>query len=102
LKKGRYYKKDFEYNKSGIVLKAKGDKLNVFEIEKVDENSAASRAKLKVGDELIKVQQHFTENLTLNEIYNIFHVTKEGRSIRLIIRRDGQLLRTKLTLKSIL
>lgn len=102
LKKGRSFKEGFDYNKSGIIFKAKGEDLKVFEVEKVDTGSAGDKAQLRVGDELVRIQQHYAENLSLNEVYNIFNMTKEGKAVRLVIRRDGRLMKTKVILKSII
>ena len=102
LKKNKRYKNTFEYNKTGLLVKAKGKDLDVFEIEQVDTESAGERAGLKEGDEIIQIQQYLTKDLNLNQIYNILNVAKVGKQIRLTIKRDGRLRKVKMELKSVI
>lgn len=100
LKKNNNYTADFDYNKTGMLIKAKGKDHNQFIIDHIDANSAAADAGLEVGDQLIQIQQYNPDNLTLGQIYEVFNTTKTGKTIRLKIKRKGFLQRVKLVLKS--
>lgn len=100
LKKNSSYTASFDYNKTGMLIKAKGKKHNQFIIDHIDEDSAAAEAGLEVGDQLIQIQQYNPTDLTLGQIYEVFNGTKTGKSIRLKIKRKGSFQRVKLILKS--
>ncbi|HZY79006.1 MAG TPA: aspartyl protease family protein, partial [Cyclobacteriaceae bacterium] len=55
LKKNSQYKKKFYYNMSGLTLKAKGSKLQHFEITDVREKSPAEEAGIKPGDLVLSI-----------------------------------------------
>jgi hypothetical protein len=89
LKRNDAFKKQFHYNLSGITVKAKGAKLNVYEITKVRQKSPGDKAGLLEGDEIISVNGIGAEYLDLN-IVNAYLNRKPGKKIRLEIRREGQ------------
>lgn len=100
LKKNNNYANSFDYNKTGMLIKAKGRNHKQFIIDHIDPNSAASDAGLEVGDQIMQIQQFNPEEMTLGQIYEVFNTTKTGKCIRLKIKRKGLLQRVKLILKS--
>jgi C-terminal processing protease CtpA/Prc len=92
LKKNSQFKKKFHYNLSGIILKAKGSRLNVFEVIDVRKKSVADLAGLLVGDLVVSVNGINTRSLELNAINGFFN-QKPGKKIHLVVDRKGQLMK---------
>jgi hypothetical protein len=97
LKRNGAFKKKFHYNLSGVTIKAKGSRLNVFEIMEVRDRSAADKAGLMAGDVIVTVNGISTGLLDLNLINGFFNL-KPGKKINLIIDRKGQRLRKEFRL----
>ncbi len=92
LKKNSQFKKKFHYNLSGLTVKAKGSRLNVFEITEVRQKSVADRAGVLIGDLLVSINGVNTRTLDLNAINGFFN-RKPGKKINLVVDRKGQQLR---------
>lgn len=101
MKKNKKYKDPFNYNMSGITVKAQGLYLDTFEIVDVRANSSAHKADIKVGDKIIRINNHPTHSLELAEINGIFN-SRQNRTIRLELSRDGQIIRRKFKLAQII
>jgi len=91
LKPGRQFKKDFDYNLSGITVKAIGSSLNVFEIVEVRENSNAEIAGIREGDRLLQVNNVETSTVDLGRVINLLN-DKPKKKLRLQVERDGEKL----------
>jgi PDZ domain/Aspartyl protease len=98
LKKNASFKKNFYYNLSGITLKAKGSKLNVFEVTEVRDQSPSQTSGILPGDLLLRVNGIEVNELDLNSI-NGFLNSKPGRKIKLEISRKGENLKKEIELK---
>lgn len=88
FKKNTYFKKKFYYNLSGIIVKAKGSKLNVFEIREIRPQSVAESAGFLPGDLITLVNGIDTRNLTLDLLNGVLN-SKPGRRVTLEIERNG-------------
>ncbi len=97
LKKNHKFKLPFEYNMSGIVIKAQGLYLNTFEIIDVRENSAAAKADIQQGDKIIRINNHLASDLEMGQINGAFN-SKPNKVIRLELYRNGVLIRRKFKL----
>lgn len=102
LKKNHKFKQDFEYNKSGLTIRAKGRNLTHYIIEKIDANSSADKAGLMVGDQILSIDNIQPKELSLNKIYDIVSVTKVGRTLRFRILRKGKLMTVKMKVYSVI
>jgi hypothetical protein len=99
LKKNNAYKKKFYYNMSGLTLKAKGSRLEHFEITDVREKSPAEIAGIEPGDLVLRINGIPSDQLDLNGM-NAFFNLKPGKRIYLEVNRDGQLLKKEFKLTS--
>ncbi len=97
-RKNKNFNNKFEYNMSGIEIKATGQKLNHFIISLLREDSPATEVDLQLGDEIIAINGHLTTELTFGEI-NSFFRTREGRKIRMELIRDNQKIVRKIRLE---
>jgi hypothetical protein len=92
LKKNHDFKKAFHYNLSGLNLKAKGSRLNVYEVTAVREKSAAYNAGIQIGDIIVTVNGIPAASVELNVLNGLFNF-KPGKKINVIIDRNGQRIR---------
>lgn len=92
LRKNADFKKKFHYNLSGLTVKAKGSRLNVFEVIEVREQSVADLAGVLEGDLIVGLNGLNTRGLTLNYVNGVFNA-KPGKKIHLLVDRNGQILR---------
>lgn len=101
LKKGKDYKKGFEYNMSGIEVKTTGTHLDSFVIQSIRKNSPSERAGLLKEDKILMLNGHSPSALTLNDINSSFR-SKEGRKIKMIIMRGGIKIKKQFRLEKVL
>lgn len=98
VKKGRSFKEDFTYNLSGLSVKAKGSRLNNFEITDVRKNSVGEEAGLKEGDLILSINGMALRYLDLNSLINMLN-SKPKKRIKLRVQRKNELLDFKFRLK---
>ncbi|MEX2235681.1 MAG: aspartyl protease family protein [Cyclobacteriaceae bacterium] len=92
LKKNSAFKKKFHYNLSGLTVKAKGSRLNVFEVTEVRKQSAADVAGVQAGDLIVSINGFNASGLELNSINGFFNF-RPGKKIHLVVDRKGERLR---------
>ncbi len=97
----RAMKEPFEHDMSGMDLRAKGNNFREYFVDRVMDNSPASRAGLVEGDRLMFINNSAAKMLNMTEIYKLLQ-RKEGRSINLIVNRNGSLVFTTLVLKRVI
>ncbi len=98
IKKNSAFKKKFHYNLSGLTIKAKGSRLNVFEVMEVRKKSVADRAGMLEGDLIVSINGINTKALDLNTINGFFN-NKPGKKINLVLDRKGQPLKVSFELE---
>lgn len=98
IKKNSSFKKKFHYNLSGLTIKAKGSRLDVFEVTEVREASTSDRAGVVVGDLVVSINGINTRSLQLNTINGFFN-NKPGKKINLVLDRQGQQLKVSFELE---
>jgi C-terminal processing protease CtpA/Prc len=99
LKKNSQFKKKFYYNMSGLTLKAKGSRLQHFEITDVREKSPAEDAGIKPGDLVLTINGLLASDLDLNQL-NAFFNMRPGKRIILEIDRNGERVKKEFKLAS--
>ncbi len=101
LKKGKDYRKSFEYNMSGIEVKTTGSHLDTFVIQSIRKNSPSERVGILKGDKIVSLNGHATKSLSLNDINSAFR-SKEGRSVKIIVERGDKILKKRFRLEKVL
>ncbi len=91
----------FEHNMSGIEFIAKGEKLNEYFIDRVEENSPGYLAGFRDGDQVISINNANYSEQSLSEIYKLLQ-KKEGRSISLLVKRGTELIYSSFILKRLI
>lgn len=97
IKKNSSFKKKFHYNLSGLTIKAKGSRLNVFEVTAVREKSGAETVGVMAGDLIMSINGIHTRALDLNTIQGFFN-NKPGKRIHLVVDRKGEQLKFSFSL----
>jgi hypothetical protein len=98
IRKNHAFKKEFHYNLSGLTVKAKGSKLNVFEINEVRQQSVGDKAGIKEGDIIVSINGMNTSDLNLNLINGFFNL-RVGKRLSLVLNRKGERVKTEFKLE---
>ncbi len=101
LKPNKNYNRGFKYDKSGIGLTASGKDLNNFLVYNVIKDSPADIAGVEVGDEIIKINFFGTSLFSLGRLNKILQA-RDGKRIRLVIKRNGIRKRVSFKLKTLI
>ena len=100
-KPSKKFKEEDEFDKSGLVVIASDLRLNKFVIHDVLEGSPAQEAGLVKGDRIVKVNGNPTNFMTLANITQKFK-KKEGKRMKLTVRRDGERMRFVFRLRKLI
>ncbi|WPP53440.1 aspartyl protease family protein [Catalinimonas niigatensis] len=101
LRKNRLFRKDFEYNMSGMELIATGPLLSLLYVAKITDDTPADRADLREGDMIISVNGRRPPELNLG-VYSSLVNKRPGKRIRLKILRNGKTLKKSFRLERVL
>ena len=91
LRPNAYYRDKFAVDMTGMQLIATGRNLNRFVVGAVIDSSPAAVADIRKGDEIRRIGLTPAGLLDLSQISKKL-MRREGKRVRLIIRRDGQKL----------
>jgi hypothetical protein len=89
------------YDRSGLIIGASGENLNIFTILRIIENTPAFKSGLQTGDRITKINGLSIGILSLNMINNKFRGSI-GKKMRITIQRDNQFLEFELALDDII
>ena len=91
----------YEYDMSGLWLGAEGQDYAIFRIDKVLQNSPASRAGLQVGDIITHVDGKAATELTLEQVRQLF-IGQNSQIRRLNIQRGDKSLQFQMKLERLI
>ncbi|MCI4666836.1 MAG: PDZ domain-containing protein [Bacteroidia bacterium] len=94
LKKNSDYKKPFDYNNSGLEVIGVGSDFDEFLVTYVRPNSPAADAGIKINDLLVSVNGSTVKGMTIEELYGSL-IRKNGKAVRLKVRRLDEVIKTK-------
>jgi hypothetical protein len=100
LERNAQYAEPLEYDMSGISFRAYGADLRTFRIYQVLEESPAGEAGLRVGDELVSIDDVSASRLTLEQIMQMLKIP--GREYRMKIKRGSEMLSVKIRTRRLL
>ncbi|MBK9735950.1 MAG: hypothetical protein IPO92_13730 [Saprospiraceae bacterium] len=100
LKPSKNYKKDFEFDKSGLTIFAYGENLKNYYVKFVLENSPAYDADIRSGDIILKLGFWSYKWFSLNQINKKF-IGKTGKKVKLKIKRGNEVLTKKIILRDL-
>lgn len=101
LQPNRFFPIEFSYDRSGITLIASGIDLKKFLVQDVLENSPAYEAGVRKGDEITKVNGFPSRFFTLSAINSKLQA-KIGKTVRLTLRRNTEVIKVKCKLRELI
>ncbi|MDF9800973.1 hypothetical protein OKW21_006236 [Catalinimonas alkaloidigena] len=101
IKKNRLFRKDFEYNMSGMELIATGPLLSLLYISKITDDTPAERAGLLEGDMIISINGRRPPELDLG-MFSALVNKRPGKRIRVKVLRNGKELKKTFRLERVL
>jgi C-terminal processing protease CtpA/Prc len=97
----KFFNESFSYDRSGIALIANGADLKQFLVQNVLENSPASEAGVKEGDEIISVNRLPARFFTLGAMNSKLQA-KVGKTVRLTLKRNKERIKVSLKLRELI
>jgi len=97
----KHFDEDFKFDLSGMQLLATGPKLKKFVVQSIYDGSPATAADIRKEDEILRIG-YWPRMLTTLPWLTEKLMSKEGRTVRLVILRNGEKLVKKLTLRDYL
>lgn len=97
IKKNADFKKKFNNDMGGLIIKAKGARLRTYEITHLRSGSPGERAGLKEGDLIMSINGTSAQNMNLNQVNGFFN-SKEGKRVTMEVNRDGKRLKVEFRL----
>jgi len=101
LRPNMHFKDPFDYNMSGIEVSTPIPEMPYFVISNVRENSPAFKAGLLKGDQILWLHNHRVKDYTLSDINKLLY-SKDGKKIKITIKRGEQVIKTTFVLEKII
>jgi C-terminal processing protease CtpA/Prc len=101
VKPYRTFRKPFQMDRSGLVIFAYGQDFNKFIIKDIIDKSPAQEADLREDDIILKIQGFPGKFYTLDGLNHLFQ-KKPGKRIRLVVLREGEVLRKEFILRDLI
>jgi len=89
IRKGHSYKRPFDFNLSGLIIRASGSNLKEYQIDGVRAESAAEAAGVKVGDKILFVNGIKANTLEMNQLLGALNY-KANKKTKLVLQRTGE------------
>ncbi len=99
IKKNSSFKENFNYDMSGITIKALGARLRNFEITELRPESPGQLAGLEVGDQILAVNGTPVYKMTLNQVNGYFN-SKPGKRVSVEVEREGRRVKVDFRLRN--
>lgn len=100
LEPNRNFSEPYEFDMSGASLASGETDFKTFRVRSLVENSPATDAGLRVGDEIIAIDRKFAGTLTLEKIRKMFR--HDNRKYVLGIKRNETVLQLRLTTRRLI
>ncbi|QHJ05798.1 aspartyl protease family protein [Hymenobacter busanensis] len=98
LRPNAQFRDPFEHDMCGLDLLATGTNFRNYVVHRVEAGSPAAQANLQPNDEILSINLMPVGNMTLSQISRMLH-SADGRQLFLLVRRNGEMIATRLTLK---
>jgi predicted aspartyl protease len=95
------YNRKFRMDRSGLIIVATGLDLDEYVIRDLLVNSPAAEAGIQPGDKLVRFQGFRAGSYTLDNISRTLQ-KKEGKRIKLVVKRDGERIKYSFRLRKLI
>ena len=99
LEPNNHYRDPFEWDKSGITLVTAESDFHSYQVHSVVASSPAEEAGVCRGDFLVEVDDRQADQWSLEALKKLF---EQDRPVSIVLRRDGELIRTELNLRPLI
>jgi hypothetical protein len=100
LRKNSSFKEPFTYDMSGVEVGSVIPGLPYYRIVSVGKNTPAAECGLEENDEIKSINGQLAKNLSLFEITSLLR-SKEGRKIKITVKRNGEIVKVKFRLRKL-
>ena len=100
LEKNKHFNEPYKYDASGLFLAVEGANFETLKVLRATENTPAFDAGLRDGDVITAIDGRSTRKFSLEKIRKMF--TQSGRTFRLTVKRDGNVIKTKIKLRDLI
>lgn len=101
LKPSKLYKEAFVYDRSGLNLIAAGPHLNYFSVLNVLPGSPAEEAGILAGDRLLRIGWMPAGIRSLSDLQAMLQ-KKVGKKVKVVIKRDGKVMKKWIVLRDLI
>ncbi len=101
LQANRFFREEFEFDKSGLIILATGSGLHTFLVHEVLPGSPAAAAGILPGDEIRRINFTPAGFFSLQDIHRIFR-KKEGKTMNLLLKREGRKIKASFQLRRLI
>lgn len=101
LRRNNQFRRNFEFNLSGLDLIAEGKDYTSYKVVHVIEGSPADQAGILPGDQIIKADNKFAAQMSLSELNTLLRA-RAGRQIDLVIYRNRNYITVSFRLKRLI
>ena len=101
IQTNKFFKEAFIYDRSGLVVIASGADLSQFVVHDIIEHSPADDAQILRGDQILKINGISTYFYTLSTLNDKLQ-SKVGKTIRLVLLRNGKRIKVQFTLRDLI
>ncbi len=101
LKPNRHFKDKFEYDKSGLILIGSGKSLRSISVQYIVPDSPADKNDFQKGDILLSINYFSTRFFSLSDITRKL-AKREGKKVRIKIKRGEQTIVKRIVLKELI
>ena len=101
LKPTKNIQDEFVYDRSGLNIIASGSNLNYFSVLNVLPGSPAEEVGILAGDRIIRIGWLAASMRSLADIQTLLQ-KKPGKELKIVIKRDGKVIRKRIVLRDLI
>ena len=98
LKKNGRVSAPFNYDRTGLIVKAEGENLDRFKVAEIIDFTPAFFSMLQADDEILRINNENLMGKKLVEVNELLSTSKRKKTLKITVLREGQEVRLKLYL----